>query len=88
MAVKNVLEYTREDYLIDEKNKILQSMTRMDIDIKVLERTEPEVVVGKKRLTEKSFREIKSKDMLKSYKEQREGYQKRLDVIDLLLKGK
>ena len=88
MAVKNVLEYTREDYLIDEKNKILQSMTRMDIDIKVLERTEPEVVVGKKRLTEKSFKEIKSKDMLKSYKEQREGYQKRLDVIDLLLKGK
>ena len=88
MAVKNVLEYTREDYLIDEKNKILQSMTRMDIDIKVLERTEPEVVVGKKRLTEKSFQEIKSKDMIKSYKEQREGYQKRLDVIDLLLKGK
>lgn len=87
MATK-VEKLTKEDVLMSERNNCVNQMTKMDIDIKVLERTDPEKVVAKKALTNKSYQEIKAKDILQSHKETRVGLQARLDVIDLLLSGK
>ncbi len=87
MATK-VEKLTKEDVLMSERNNCVNQMTKLDIDIKVLERTDPEMVIAKKPLTNKSYQEVKARDVLKADKEQRAGLQARLDVIDLLLSGK
>jgi hypothetical protein len=86
----NITELTRRDILISEQNAVLTKATKLDIDITVLERTDPELTVAREQMAQvgntASFREVKAKEMLEKYRHDREGLQKRLDVITLLLK--
>ena len=83
--VKNVYLPTRE--------KTLKEIGTRNIDIKVLQRTNPNLVVAQRTLSTdsqgkpKSTQEITAGEHLKTLEEQREGLKMRLMSIDLLIQN-
>lgn len=87
MTKDNVIEITRRDVLISEKNKCVKTVTKLEIDIATLERSDSNLVVAREKLTEKSYREITVKEMLEQYRNDLKGTQVRLETIEQLLNG-
>ena len=92
----NVVEITRADVLISEKNKCLKSIMLLELDIKILERTDGKMVVARepgprddygnimsyKGITAKELLERKRKELADT----KENAGARMKVIDILLK--
>jgi hypothetical protein len=85
---KIVQRLTYADALVSEYNEILLEVARMDIDIAILEKTDPELIVAEKKLTANSVEGIPAKVYIVTKRKEREGKQLRLDNIEVLLKGK
>lgn len=89
---KMMTELTKKDVLIAEHNKVIQKMTEHEIDIHVLERTDPDLQVGKKVAATDSngnpmsFTKVSAKDMLANKKAEKENFEIRLRSIDELMK--
>jgi hypothetical protein len=75
------------EILEEERKKIVQNIAKLDIDISVLERTDPELTVAREKLSEKSYREIKAKTMLENYRKEKEGSELRLRAVETLIKA-
>lgn len=93
MAKTFIEELTRKDVLISEKNAIVKKITVADIDILVMERSDPDMQVGRKQGPlgpngqPMSYIAVTAREMLASKQKDREGYVVRLNAIEILLKG-
>lgn len=83
-----IIPLTREHVLISEKNAVVKSMTKVEIDISVLERVDPDLVVAQKRITPNSVKEITAKEMLEDKRQEYDDFKKRFDIIEMLLEAK
>ena len=87
-----ITELEPKDILISEKNKTLTDMVKLDINIAVLERTDPDTVVAKKttKTDEQgnvtAYSPITAKQMLESSRQDRAGKTIRINVIETLMK--
>lgn len=85
-------ELTKKDVLIAERNKVIKNMTEHEIDIHVLERTDPDLQVGKKVAATDtsgnplSFTAVTAKVMLANKKAEKDNLEIRLKSIDELMK--
>jgi len=90
--MNNITELTRKDVLTTERNKVIEKLTQYEIDIHVLERTDPELQVGKKVVAQDasgnpmSFTAVSAKQMLINKKQEQANLQIRLASIDALMK--
>jgi hypothetical protein len=90
--MNNITELTRKDVLTAERNKVIEKLTQYEIDIHVLERTDPELQVGKRVAAQDangnpmSFTAVSAKQMLAGKKEEQANLQKRMSSIDALMK--
>ena len=75
----------REEVLSEARDEAIKQIASLDIDIAVLEKTDPEKIVNREKLTEHSWRETKQKDLLPKLIDRRDGIQLRLDEIEKLL---
>lgn len=81
----------RADIFSEEKKKCVAHIAKFEIDIHVLERTDPKAVIAKQALKKDadgnvlSSRDITAKDTLEDYRKQKESYEKRLGVLNNLL---
>jgi hypothetical protein len=77
---------TRQEVLEAEKTECIKKLARLDIDIEVLKSTPPQTVIARKQLSEHSHQEITAREMLTEYTQNKAGMEKRLKVIEDLMK--
>ncbi len=83
---------TRKDVLNSEKNRLTKEITKLDIDILVLERTDPKLQVGKKVAAVNpqtgqpmSYAAVTAKEMLEESRTDREGHLERMKAVEILM---
>lgn len=76
----------KKEILEREKGKMIEALTMLEIDIGVLEKSPPDLIISKQKITEKSYREVSCKEMLERLRRDKEGNSLRLSVIESLLK--
>jgi len=83
---------TKLDFLIPEKNRITKKIVDLEINIAVLELTDPNIVLARAILTKDnhgnttSTRDITAKESLEESRHDLEGNNLRMKVIDNLIK--
>ena len=90
--MNKIEELKREDVLLSEKNKAIKDITITEINIAILERTDPNTVMAKKP-TQKdaqgnvtAYSPVTAKQMLANSREDLESQKLRLNVIETLMK--
>lgn len=87
-----IYQQTRQKELARIKAQTIEQMVALEIDARVLERTDPEAIVAHKVLTRNSAgepmsaRNITAKDRAHDIAVELEGLQKRIEAINDLLK--
>jgi hypothetical protein len=76
-----------KEFLEHEKQDIQNAITTLEIDIAVMERSDPMTVLARKQLTDQSYREITVSDMINSKKSELEGKKIRLSVVEKFIKS-
>jgi len=88
-----IKEITPRDVLISEKNKTIKKLTCAQLDIRVMERSDPNLVVGNRATSKDQYGNIlatapvTAKEMLEQKREEVEDYEARLFAINGMLKG-
>lgn len=89
--MSQIKELTKKEVYITEMNKCTTSIAQHDVNILVLERLDPKKVIGTTpavsddRGQVTATKGVEAQDLLKQYKEARDGSEKRLDVIKHLI---
>ena len=84
-------EITKKEIYIEYKNNCIKKIAGLDIEILVLERTDPKKIIGHKPTMQNdkgqtiASVEVPAGELLKEYKGQRDGFEIRLGVIESLL---
>ena len=88
----NVIPYTPRDILISQRNDTLKKFVKMQVELKVLSRTDGDLVVLKEPatfaddgVTPLSYIELTAKQVTERYKVNISGYETRLSCIDMLI---
>lgn len=83
---------TRKNVLMAERNKCVKFIVEKEVDIRVMEQTDPTLVIGRKpgamgqNGQPMSYVQVTAKEMLTMDKKERDGKIARLRAIDELLK--
>lgn len=81
---------TKKEVYIAERNNCIEKIACLEINILVLKRTDPDMVIGTKPAVEDRGKviattEVPAKDMLVEYNKQKEGLEIRLSAIESLI---
>lgn len=92
MATKNnVVEITRMDVLITEKNKALKQLTEFEIDIKICDRSDAKSIVAREPLKMEgeqvlSWKEITAQEYASQLRQKAALTRQKLEAIGILMK--
>lgn len=91
VSTENVVGISLLDVLISEKNKTMKELGKYIIELKVLERADPDLVVAEDVKSTDSkgqptaYTEVKASEMIERYDGQVKGKKMRLECVDILI---